>query len=114
MILARRLMRSRFGSSNVKMITGDFRINKFSAQHPELIMLGWIHTHPDYQAFLSSVDMHNQYLYQSLLPEALALVVSVRHFHIYTYLLILQPNYKEIGAFRLTETGLAVIGTRKA
>jgi proteasome lid subunit RPN8/RPN11 len=42
-------------------------------------MLGWIHTHPDYNAFLSSVDMHNQFLYQCLLPEALAIVVSVRY-----------------------------------
>ncbi|CAG5111202.1 Oidioi.mRNA.OKI2018_I69.chr2.g5532.t1.cds [Oikopleura dioica] len=79
--------------------TNEEQIWEFQSQHPELIMLGWIHTHPDYQAFLSSVDMHNQYLYQSLLPEALALVVS--------------PNYKEIGAFRLTETGLTVIGNCK-
>jgi proteasome lid subunit RPN8/RPN11 len=79
MILVRRQMRNRFGSFNVR----NHRTSKTSqilAQHPELIMLGWIHTHPDYQAFLSSVDMHNQYLYQSLLPEALALVVSVRYF----------------------------------
>jgi len=79
--------------------TNEEQIWEFQSQHPELIMLGWIHTHPDYQAFLSSVDMHNQYLYQSLLPEALALVVS--------------PNYKEIGAFRLTDIGVTVIGNCK-
>ena len=25
-----------------------------------IIFLGWIHTHPEYDVFLSSVDMHNQ------------------------------------------------------
>ena len=40
-------------------------------------MLGWVHTHPDYNAFLSSVDMHNHYLYQCMMPESIAIVVSV-------------------------------------
>ena len=40
-------------------------------------MLGWVHTHPDYNAFLSSVDMHNHYLYQCMMPESVAIVVSV-------------------------------------
>jgi len=39
-----------------------------------IIFLGWIHTHPEYDVFLSSVDMHNQYEWQHMLPEALAIV----------------------------------------
>ena len=34
-----------------------------------IIFLGWIHTHPAYSVFLSSVDMHNQYEWQHMLPE---------------------------------------------
>jgi len=41
-------------------------------------MLGWIHTHPDYNAFLSSVDLHNHYLYQCMMAESIAIVVSER------------------------------------
>ena len=32
-------------------------------------ILGWIHTHPAYSVFLSSVDMHTQYERQRQLPE---------------------------------------------
>lgn len=38
--------------------------------------IGWIHTHPQYDLFLSSVDLHNQLGYQSQLPEAIAIVYS--------------------------------------
>ena len=35
----------------------------------DLILLGWIHTYTGYSVFLSSVDMHNQYDRQRMLPE---------------------------------------------
>jgi len=44
----------------------------------DIIFLGWIHTHPAYSVFLSSVDMHNQYEWQHMLPEALATVCSIK------------------------------------
>ena len=34
-----------------------------------ILFLGWIHTHPGYSVYLSSVDMHNQYERQRMLPE---------------------------------------------
>ena len=34
-----------------------------------IIFLGWIHTHPEFSVYLSSVDMHNQYDRQRMLPE---------------------------------------------
>lgn len=55
----------------------------------DLITLGWIHTHPSQTAFLSSVDMHNQYGYQAMLPEAIAIVCA--------------PKYNETGIFTLTQ-----------
>lgn len=38
--------------------------------------IGWIHTHPQFDIFLSSVDLHNQLGYQQQLSEALAIVYS--------------------------------------
>ena len=42
----------------------------------ELLTLGWIHTHPTQQCFMSSVDLHTQFPYQLLLAEAIAIVVA--------------------------------------
>lgn len=33
-------------------------------QAQSLFPVGWIHTHPAFDCFLSSVDIHNQYGYQ--------------------------------------------------
>jgi proteasome lid subunit RPN8/RPN11 len=44
----------------------------------DLITFGWIHTHPSQTAFLSSVDMHSQFCYQQMMPEALAIVCAPR------------------------------------
>ncbi|KAA0199448.1 STAM-binding protein A [Fasciolopsis buskii] len=52
-----------------------------------LIVLGWIHTHPSQTAFLSSVDQHTQLSYQIMLPEAIAIVCA--------------PKFNEITAFSL-------------
>lgn len=70
----------------------------FEYQDPrDLITLGWIHTHPTQTAFLSSVDMHNQYGYQAMMPEAIAIVCA--------------PKFHETGFFTLTQDrGLVEIG----
>ncbi|VDP87808.1 unnamed protein product [Echinostoma caproni] len=52
-----------------------------------LILLGWIHTHPSQTAFLSSVDQHTQLSYQIMLPEAISIVCS--------------PKFNEVAAFSL-------------
>lgn len=62
----------------------------------DIIFLGWIHTHPEYDVFLSSVDMHNQYEWQHMLPEALAIVCSIK--------------FNDIGFLSLTPEGMAEIG----
>lgn len=43
-----------------------------------LITLGWIHTHPSQDCFMSSMDTHTHSSYQSMLPEAIAIVVAPR------------------------------------
>ena len=62
----------------------------------ELVQLGWIHTHPKYEAFLSSVDLHTHFSYQMMLPESIAIVWAP----------ISTPNY---GIFTLTTDGMAEI-----
>ncbi|KAH6686742.1 Mov34/MPN/PAD-1 family protein [Plectosphaerella plurivora] len=55
----------------------------------DLLMLGWIHTHPTQTCFLSSRDMHTQAGYQVMMPESIAIVCAPRF----------EPSY---GIFRLT------------
>ncbi|XXH02055.1 hypothetical protein Hte_008420 [Hypoxylon texense] len=55
----------------------------------DLLMLGWIHTHPTQTCFMSSRDLHTQAGYQVMLPESLAIVCAPRF----------EPDY---GIFRLT------------
>jgi len=61
-----------------------------------IVFLGWIHTHPAYSVFLSSVDMHNQYEWQHMLPEAVATVCSIKD--------------NEVGHLRLSDCGMVDIG----
>eukprot|EP01118_Nematostelium_gracile_P011060 TRINITY_DN3890_c0_g2_i1.p1 TRINITY_DN3890_c0_g2~~TRINITY_DN3890_c0_g2_i1.p1 ORF type:complete len:135 (+),score=23.00 TRINITY_DN3890_c0_g2_i1:61-405(+) len=56
----------------------------------DLMTLGWIHTHPSHDLFLSSVDMHTHVSYQVLLKEAIAVVVAPRR----------RPNF---GIFHLRD-----------
>ena len=69
-----------------------------------IIFLGWIHTHPEYDVFLSSVDMHNQYEWQHMLPEALAIVCSIK-FSSVGFLSLTQAGLQEIGACDQVTTG---------
>ncbi|GAM23030.1 hypothetical protein SAMD00019534_062050 [Acytostelium subglobosum LB1] len=56
----------------------------------DLLTLGWIHTHPTQDCFLSAVDVHTHCSYQYLLQEAIAIVISP----------MAKPNF---GIFRLTD-----------
>ena len=62
----------------------------------ELLTLGWIHTHPTQSCFLSSVDLHTQYGYQMMMPEALAIVMA--------------PTAREQGVFSITQLGMDQLG----
>eukprot|EP00164_Ancoracysta_twista_P005272 GFYU01007214.1.p1 GENE.GFYU01007214.1~~GFYU01007214.1.p1 ORF type:complete len:133 (+),score=24.38 GFYU01007214.1:53-400(+) len=56
----------------------------------DLMVLGWIHTHPSQTCFLSSIDVHTQFSYQTLMPEAVAIVMAPQK----------SPS---MGVFRLTD-----------
>jgi STAM-binding protein len=42
----------------------------------DLMVLGWIHTHPSQTCFMSSVDLHTHVGYQLMLPESIAIVCA--------------------------------------
>ncbi|XAR65067.1 Ubiquitinyl hydrolase 1 [Bertholletia excelsa] len=49
----------------------------FSIQNEKsLFPVGWIHTHPSQRCFMSSTDLHTQYSYQIMVPEAVAIVMA--------------------------------------
>jgi hypothetical protein len=62
------------------------------------IPVGYIHTHPgNYASFLSSIDLHMQNLFQSQIPESIAIVHSVK--------------YETTPAFSLTNLGIGIISS---
>lgn len=66
----------------------------FEAQDSRsLYPLGWIHTHPTQTCFLSSVDVHTQCGYQTMLDEAIAIVMAP------------TDANSPVGIFRLTTPG---------
>lgn len=69
------------------------------AESKGLMTLGWIHTHPSQTAFLSSVDLHTQYGYQAMLPEAVAIVCSIK--------------YQDSQSLRLSDAGLETMAKCK-
>lgn len=69
--------------------TGDNALFDYCDSH-DLLVAGWIHTHPSQSCFLSSRDLHTSSGYQVMLPEAIAIVCSPRH----------SPDW---GCFRLTD-----------
>lgn len=42
----------------------------------DLLMLGWIHTHPTQSCFMSSRDLHTHSGYQVMMPESIAIVCA--------------------------------------
>nr|CAD7439347.1 unnamed protein product [Timema bartmani] len=57
-------------------LEGDIQLMGYFADNPGMMQLGWIHTHPVQTNFMSSTDMHTQYIYQSSIPEAIGIVCS--------------------------------------
>ncbi|WFD31910.1 ubiquitinyl hydrolase 1 [Malassezia sp. CBS 17886] len=74
---------------------GEEDVLAFQLAH-DIDVLGWIHTHPSQSCFLSSLDLHTQAGYQTLLPEAFAVVCAPQH----------DPS---LGIFRLRSRALRYI-----
>jgi len=77
------------GSSDTCAMTHEDEVFSYQEEN-DLLTLGWIHTHPSHQLFLSSVDLHTHASYQLLLKESIAVVIAPRY----------SPGY---GVFGLTD-----------
>ncbi|XP_007044654.2 PREDICTED: AMSH-like ubiquitin thioesterase 2 isoform X1 [Theobroma cacao] len=63
-----------------------------------LYPVGWIHTHPSQSCFMSSIDLHTQYSYQVMVPEAFAIVMAP------------TDNSRSYGIFRVSDpSGMSVL-----
>jgi STAM-binding protein len=62
---------------------------------PDLMILGWIHTHPTQTCFMSSRDLHTHAGYQMMLPESIAIVCAPSFGD--------RSDGGEWGVFRLTD-----------
>lgn len=56
-------------------MVGEEELLNYCLDHG-LMSLGWIHTHPSQTCFLSSMDLHTHAGWQSMLPEAIAIVIA--------------------------------------
>ncbi|CZT52151.1 related to STAM-binding protein [Rhynchosporium secalis] len=56
----------------------------------DMMLLGWIHTHPTQSCFMSSVDLHTHFGYQTMFKESIAIVCAPSK----------NPSW---GVFRLTD-----------
>lgn len=82
------------GTSNTVVTHGEEKLIDYQIEH-DLITLGWIHTHPSQDCFLSSIDLHTHYGYQIMLPEAIAIVMA--------------PSKGQQGCFSITPKGMEVL-----
>lgn len=83
------------GTAGSVMPTDDEERFQYQMEN-DLITLGWIHTHPNHDCFLSSVDLHTQLSYQLMLDEAIGIVVA--------------PNRRKYcGIFHISKQGMDVI-----
>jgi STAM-binding protein len=85
------------GSSDRVETKGEEELFEYQISN-SLLTLGWIHTHPSQTCFLSAVDLHTQYSYQVMMPEALAIVMAPTK----------QPDR---GIFSLTRKGIEILAT---
>jgi STAM-binding protein len=78
----------------------------------ELMVLGWIHTHPTQTCFMSSRDLHTHVGYQVMMPESIAIVCAPtktpRYVYLPTYPLPLRCERGSVyyGAGRLTRSSI--------
>ncbi|XP_011086574.1 AMSH-like ubiquitin thioesterase 2 isoform X1 [Sesamum indicum] len=71
----------------------------YAIQNEEsLFPIGWIHTHPSQSCFMSSIDLHTQYTYQVMVPEAVGIVMAP------------TDHSRKCGIFRLSDPdGMSIL-----
>ncbi|KAK2946924.1 putative G2-specific protein kinase nimA [Blattamonas nauphoetae] len=78
LVITQVVMPPQHGTSDTVVAEKEEVLEEYITTSKELIMIGWIHTHPTQKAFLSSVDLHTQLPYQMMMPESIAIVVALK------------------------------------
>ncbi|KAJ5115929.1 hypothetical protein N7456_000277 [Penicillium angulare] len=89
LFISRLLIPEQISTSDTCETTNESAIFDY-CDSEDLIMLGWIHTHPSQTCFMSSRDLHTHSGYQVMLPESIAIVCAPSK----------DPDW---GVFRLTD-----------
>lgn len=55
---------------------GNVELDKFKEEN-NYILLGWIHTHPNDEALMSAIDLHNAWYQQKSFPEYVSIICSL-------------------------------------
>lgn len=74
-----------------------------SESFSDLYIVGWYHSHPGLNVFMSPIDIETQKAYQAMFPKALALVIDPVE-----YSKTGKLSDVKIGIFRLDKTGKVV------
>ena len=80
------------GYSTYFETTDEYGIHNFCNSDPDLVLLGIIHTHPGFDAFLSSIDLHMLHRYTLENPSVISIVLA--------------PEQNHFPIFSLTKTGV--------
>ncbi|KAJ5161123.1 hypothetical protein N7492_006515 [Penicillium capsulatum] len=75
LFISRLLIPEQTSTSDTCETTNESAIFEY-CDSEDLIMLGWIHTHPSQTCFMSSRDLHTHSGYQVMLPESIAIVCA--------------------------------------
>lgn len=89
LFISRLLIPEQVSTSDTCETTNESAIFEY-CDSEDLMMLGWIHTHPTQTCFMSSRDLHTHCGYQVMLPESIAIVCAPSK----------EPDW---GVFRLTD-----------
>lgn len=89
LFISRLLIPEQVSTSDTCETTNESAIFEY-CDSEDLMMLGWIHTHPTQTCFMSSRDLHTHCGYQVMLPESIAIVCAPSK----------NPDW---GVFRLTD-----------
>jgi len=69
----------------------------------DLVQIGWIHTHPSQECFMSSYDVRTHLGFQTMLPEAVAIVAAPRDSRLtYGMFRLIEPDGVEMVRSRPT------------
>jgi len=70
---------------------------------PDLYIVGWYHSHPGLNVFMSPIDVETQKAYQAMFPKAIALVIDPLQFSVSW-----KVSDLKIGVFRIDKNGRVV------